>query len=473
MFLIIYVDDFKLAGKKQNFSEAWRRIVDGGIVLDEPSALNHFLGCRHIKSEVVRADNSVVTTMEYDFESSLRNSVARYKSLAKGCGVEVKLRKCATPYRGDPEHEHRVPHTKGPCVACPWCQTPFAPEEFRQYDSVEALDAERQTNKKRIVVEIEALKAENNNPSYGASGCKPVSEGRLASIASKILMQVLYAARFARSDLIRCINGLACNVTRWTAQQDAELNDLMSYVESTLTWKTIGWVGDPLEAVAPHLYADSDLGGCPVTERSTSGYYMVARGPNTCFPIAFGCKRQSSCANCTAESELTSMNYALRHCGLPSLTLWETLLPSFIYLLCHEDNQAMIRVCVTGRNPTMRYLSRTQGLNVGWLYERFQSPELELEYTRSSDMAADIFTKSFTCKIKWLEVCRLVNIVDKDVFYDLIAHSHAPSVVPTAGGGKTRDQPATPAPQPAKAKGRHAERMGARASSPTKEVHAE
>ena len=149
------------------------------------------------------------------------------------------------------------------------------------------------------------------------------------------------------------------------------------------------------------------------------------------------------------------MNYALRHCGLPSLSLWETLLPNLIHLLCHEDNQAMIRVCVTGRNPTMRYLSRTQGLNVGWLYERLQSPELELGYTMSSEMAADIFTKSFTCRIKWLEVCRLV---------DLIAHSHAPSVVPTAGGGKTRDQPATPAPQPAKTNGRHA---------PTKEVHAE
>ena len=92
--------------------------------------------------------------------------------------------------------------------------------------------------------EIEALKAEPVNPSYGARGCKPVAPdgsgrepvsaaGRLASIASKILMQVLYAARFARSDLIRCINGLACNVTRWTAQQDAELNDLMSYVDST------------------------------------------------------------------------------------------------------------------------------------------------------------------------------------------------------------------------------------------------
>ena len=94
--------------------------------------------------------------------------------------------------------------------------------------------------------EAEALKAEQCNPSYGRSGCKPVpAEGRLASVASKILMQVLYAARFARSDLIRCINGLACNVTRWTAQQDAELNDLMSYVERTPAGRPSGGWADP------------------------------------------------------------------------------------------------------------------------------------------------------------------------------------------------------------------------------------
>ena len=142
-------------------------------------------------------------------------------------------------------------------------------------------------------------------------------------------MQVLYASRCARCDLLRCINGMAALVTRWTATQDVELNDLMSYVQSTVTWKSVAWMGDPLEALTVHLYADTDLAGCPVTERSTSGFYLVVRGPNTCFPSAYGCKRQTACANCTAESELTSMSYALRHCGLPSLMLWQTLLPNF------------------------------------------------------------------------------------------------------------------------------------------------
>ena len=51
MFLIIYVDDFKMAGKECNFARAWRGITDGGIKLDEPAPVNHFLGCRHVRSE--------------------------------------------------------------------------------------------------------------------------------------------------------------------------------------------------------------------------------------------------------------------------------------------------------------------------------------------------------------------------------------------------------------------------------------
>ena len=83
---------------------------------------------------------------------------------------------------------------------------------------------------------------------------------------------------------------------------------MMGYLEYTVHWKCMGWIGDPIEMLSPHLFADADLAGCPVTERSTSGLYMCVRGPNSCFPIAFGCKRQGACANSTAEAEATSMN---------------------------------------------------------------------------------------------------------------------------------------------------------------------
>ena len=41
-----------------------------------------------------------------------------------------------------------------------------------------------------------------------------------------------------------------------------------------------------------------------------------------------------------------------------------------------EDNQAMIRVIETGKNPTMRYLHRTHRVSVAWLHEVFQGEHL-------------------------------------------------------------------------------------------------
>ena len=123
----------------------------------------------------------------------MRNSVDRYKDLAKGCGVEVKLKERSTPYRCEAIHQHRIPPCAGPCMVCPWCQTPSPPEQFRQCDSIEVLDAERRQEKKKVVAELEALKSLARNPSFGVSGSNPCDQrpapaGRLAATASKILM---------------------------------------------------------------------------------------------------------------------------------------------------------------------------------------------------------------------------------------------------------------------------------------------
>ncbi len=158
MFLIIYVDDFKMAGPKGNFVGAWESITSQGIRLDEPAPLDHFLGCRHHRTEIIRKDGVRLTVMEYDFESSLRNSIVRYEALAAECGASVSKRLRKTPYRSEPEHHHRLPAKAGPCVACPWCKNQFAPEDFKQYKSCKELVTEFRSNKMKIKAAVEELK---------------------------------------------------------------------------------------------------------------------------------------------------------------------------------------------------------------------------------------------------------------------------------------------------------------------------
>ena len=92
-------------------------------------------------------------------------------------------------------------------------------------------------------------------------------------------------------------------------------------------------------------------------------------------------------------------HYALKSVLLPSLDLWEALLPSGFVSVFHEDSQAMIQVIKTGRNPTARRLHRVHRISVAWLRERLGPvPGREnttLEYTASGKMCADVYTKRF------------------------------------------------------------------------------
>ena len=93
----------------------------------------------------------------------------------------------------------------------------------------------------------------------------------------------------------------------------------------------------------------------------------------------------------------------------------DVLLPTGYLGRFYEDNEAMIRVCLTGKNPTMRHLSRTHRISVAFLHEWFGNPETKqnvvLEYCKTDAMSADIYTKAFTDKSKWVAVCDLINIL--------------------------------------------------------------
>ena len=89
----------------------------------------------------------------------------------------------------------------------------------------------------------------------------------------------------------------------------------------------IGWVGDTREKLFPHFFADADFAGDVGTQRSTSGYYSVIRGPHTSFPISAGSNRQTCVSHSTLEAEFVAADYGLRTDGLIALSLWRMLFP--------------------------------------------------------------------------------------------------------------------------------------------------
>jgi hypothetical protein len=242
----------------------------------------------------------------------------------------------------------------------------------------------------------------------------PVGSESLQPIAAKILMKVLYGARMCRYDLLRPVCALAARVTKWDVDCDRKLHRLMCYINSSLSVKMIGKVGDAMDDLVLGLYADADFAGCPITLRSTSGVFLRVEGANTSFPLAGMSKKQTCVSHSTPEAEIVAADLATRSQGLPALCLWETILDRYVGLNFYEDNQACIQVVGTGKNPTMRHMGRTHRVDVKWLHETFADNGFRMGYIQSDDQAADIFTKAFTSKEKWSVVTWLIGHISRE-----------------------------------------------------------
>ena len=150
------------------------------------------------------------------------------------------------------------------------------------------------------------------------------TKGVLAPIAARILMKILFAARMARFDLLRAVQGLAARVTKWSEECDKALHRLVCYINSSLDYKAQAFIGDAVEDCNLWLFADADHAG-EYDNRSTSGCVLVLVGPNTYFPLTAFSKKQTSVAMSSTESEVVSANVSLRSVGLPSSGLWAYL----------------------------------------------------------------------------------------------------------------------------------------------------
>ena len=383
LLLVIYVDDLKLAGPSENLAKGWEMLRT--VLRIEPETdLGLYLGCVLSQGETQLHNGKKVKTITYNMEGLLKLSVEKYLDII---GKDTKLKKVSTP--GLPEETKRSPY-RAPSdgkrkVECPWCAHSFDPEMSALNETV------------------------NSRPGQDS---ETPNRGNLAPHAASVLMKLLYAARIARFDLLRSINALARNVTKWTKDDDARLHHLMCYVNSTLSLKMIGWVGDKIEDLSLGLFADADFAGCAQSLRSTSGSHLQVQGKFTRFPLAGGSKRQGCVSHSTPEAEIVAADTALRTLGIPALSLWKVLAKVFPQLLFHDDNQGMIGVVRSGRNPTMRHLERTHGIFIASMHEHFQKDYFVLIYEITAKMAADIHTKGFRNPMAWKKACMLINLLE-------------------------------------------------------------
>ena len=203
LFLSVYVDDIKLAGKKQNLDPMWK-VLNKEVDLGEPTSfLDHvYLGCTQRQCQTSKdivdnyrtmfesrisageveklpfPQNLRISSWSYDMAGHAKNCVERYCELANK--TTQQLYKVSTPCIDD----HH-----------------FKEEELK-------------------------------------------SVGESSKVCSQIVLKCLYLARIGRPDILWSVNKLARSITKWTKACDKRLNRLISYIHHTYEYKQYCYVGN-------------------------------------------------------------------------------------------------------------------------------------------------------------------------------------------------------------------------------------
>ena len=264
----------------------------------------------------------------------------------------------------------------------------------------------------------------------------------------------LYLARIGRHDILWSVNKLARSITKWTKACDKRLNRLISYIHHTSEYKQYCHVGNTAKQCRLGLFQDSDFAGDLEDSKSTSGGTLCIFGSHTFVPISWMCKKQTSVSHSSTESETISLDTGLRLDGLPALELWDLIVSVFgnishvsdgtgqpvngknksynkidvvhdidsvpssvqsasreALLYVFEDNEAVIKMIMKGRSPTMRHVSRTHRVALDWLFDRINlDPKIQIKYIDTKNQLADILTKGNFTRDEWNHLLTLFNI---------------------------------------------------------------
>ena len=80
-------------------------------------------------------------------------------------------------------------------------------------------------------------------------------------------------------------------------------------------------------------------------------------------------------------------------------------------LYVFEDNEAVIKMIIKERSPTMRHVSRTHRVALDWLFDRINlDPKIQIKYIDTKNQLADILTKGNFTRDEWNHLLTLFNI---------------------------------------------------------------
>ena len=120
-------------------------------------------------------------------------------------------------------------------------------------------------------------------------------------------------------------------------------------------------------------------------------------------------RRQLSSQTCITPSQCKHTNVIPTNIDhIPSNTRKSD---SSAILYVFEDNEAVIKMIIRGRSPTMRHVSRTHRIPLDWLFDRINlDSKIQIRYIHTKNQLADMLTKGNFTRDEWNNLLHLFNI---------------------------------------------------------------
>ena len=198
----------------------------------------------------------------------------------------------------------------------------------------------------------------------------------------------MWLSRLSRLDLAFIVGRLASNVSRWSRWDDRQLLRVISYLNGTIDFVTVGTVSHGFDP-------DADFASRPWTAKSTSGIFIAIATGETLFPIYWQSKKQSSVARSTSESELIAMSTALFGETLQLQDILTCLLGKRPDVILKQDNEAVIKIVRNCYSVKLRHCGRVHRVNVSSVSSLVEEDDqcISLEYCNTHLQLANPLTK--------------------------------------------------------------------------------
>ena len=470
--LSVYVDDFKMGGKKHNLELMWKELGKH-LDLEPPVPLhnNVYLGCG--QSEIPTSSIRDIINKKREFYNDVLSGQNKGTEADRGPSPDkvVGINPPSSvsnpkPKKNKKKAAQKMESTVAEATAAASINkllaTPLQAEHnIRSWQYDMGGHAEQCVERYLELAKVprSALK-HVTTPCIDDHLLTPddfTTKGRLSNDCSKIVLKALYLARMNRLDCLWAVNSLAREVTRWNTACDKRLHRLMCYINTTKDHIQACYVGDEAKDIQICMFVDASFAGDLNDSKSTTGACLYLIGPNTCVPITWICKKQGATSHSSTEAEVIAMETAMRIEGIPILTLWEQVIDVFspeakvpkkrqkfqtagpkmnntmdiltnvdfvpqgmpshsgrAVLVIFEDNDAVIKMTIKGRSPTMRHLARVHRVNLDWLLERIrEDPGIFLKYVNTKSQIADILTKGTFTEAQWKSLLELSQTVTR------------------------------------------------------------